>query len=149
MSEGYWIALAGIVVSGAAISAQAPINARLGGGLNDTMTAAMVSFGVGFTLLLLVVLLRGAWPGGDAVRSVPWWAWGGGVLGAYYVWVAAHSVSKLGVLTLTAALIAGQIIGSLVLDAYGAFGLPVREFAWHRLVAAGLVAAGVVLSMQG
>lgn len=149
MGEGVPIALLAVFVAGIAIATQAPMNARLGGGLGDGIAAAMVSFGVGFLLLLILVIIRGAWPDLDRVRAVPWWAWGGGALGAYYVWTAIHGVPRLGVLTLSASLILGQLVGSLLLDAFGAFGLPVRGLDWQRVLAALLVAAGVVLSLRG
>jgi bacterial/archaeal transporter family-2 protein len=52
----------------------------------------------------------------------------------------------MGVVTTVAALILGQMTAALVLDRLGLFGLPVQELSVTRLAAAGLVAAGVVLS---
>ncbi|MCB1313121.1 MAG: DMT family transporter [Sedimentitalea sp.] len=148
MASGFWIALIAVFVAGMTIATQAPMNGRLGAGLGSGLAAAMVSFGVGFALLAAIVTARGALPGIAQVRAVPWWAWGGGALGAYYIWVTIHAVEKLGVLTMAAALILGQLIGAMVLDSTGAFGLPVRAFDWQRALAAALVAAGVALSLR-
>ncbi|MFD3188848.1 DMT family transporter [Sedimentitalea sp. HM32M-2] len=147
MGENFLIALLAVFVAGIAIATQAPMNARLGGSLGDGLAAAMVSFGVGFLLLLILVIARGTMPDTEQIRAVPWWAWSGGALGAYYVWTAIYGVPRLGVLSLTAALILGQLVGSLLLDAFGAFGLPVRGLDWQRVLAALLVAAGVALSL--
>jgi transporter family-2 protein len=76
----------------------------------------------------------------------PWWAWVGCALGAVYVWAAASSVGTLGVVTLVAALVFGQLAAALVLDATGAFGMAVREVSWTRIAAVGLVGAGLILS---
>lgn len=110
------------------------------------MAAAAVSFGVGFAVLAAISLARSGLPQAGTVASAPWWAWAGGALGAVYVWAAAWSVGSLGVVTLVATLIAGQMTAALILDATGAFGMTVREFDWKRLVAVGLVAAGVATS---
>jgi transporter family-2 protein len=64
----------------------------------------------------------------------------GCALGAVYVWAAASSVGTLGVVTLVAALVFGQLAAALVLDATGAFGMAVREVSWTRIAAVGLVA---------
>jgi transporter family-2 protein len=55
-------------------------------------------------------------------------------------------VPRLGVVTMIAALILGQLVGAIILDAVGAFGLPVKEIGWQRIVAVALVAGGVILS---
>ena len=57
-----------------------------------------------------------------------------------------RSVPVLGVLTTTAALILGQMVGAMVLDYIGAFGIAARDLSWTRLTAALLVGAGVILS---
>jgi transporter family-2 protein len=112
----------------------------------DPVAAAAISFIVGAIALSLIVVLRGAVPSGAQMGAVPWWAWIGGALGAVYVWAAVWSVGTLGVLTMVAALIFGQLAAALLLDAIGAFGLQVRDISWTRIAAIVLVAAGLVLS---
>jgi transporter family-2 protein len=48
-----------------------------------------------------------------------------------------------------AALIFGQVTAALVLDAVGAFGLPVVAITWQRLVAAAMILGGLILSRAG
>ncbi len=146
MSSQYLFALIAIAVGGACISTQAPINARLGSHVGDPVTAAAISFIVGAIILSVIVVLRGAVPSGAQMAAAPWWAWVGGALGAVYVWAAVWSVGTLGVLTMVAALIFGQLAAALALDAVGAFGLQVREISWTRIAAVALVASGLVLS---
>ena len=146
MSGLVWAALAAIAIGGAAIATQAPINARLASHVGDPVAAAAISFLVGFLVLAAVTVLRGAVPDAEALSGAPWWAWIGGALGAIYVWAAVWSVGALGVVTMVAALIFGQLAAALVLDATGAFGLQVRDISLTRIAAVALVGAGLVLS---
>jgi len=140
------LALLLIALGGAAIAVQAPVNARLARHLGDPVLAAAVSFGVGFVLLSAVSLLRGTLPSAAGLKGIPWWAWTGGALGMIYVVAAAWSVSRLGAVTLVAALILGQMVAALILDGSGAFGLVARPISALRIVSVVLVAAGVLLS---
>ncbi len=146
MTAPVWIALLCVVAGGMALATQAPINAVLARGVGDGVTAAVISFAVGLLVLLGLVLLRGGLPSLAAAKAVPWWAWTGGALGAFYVWAVIWSVPKLGVLTTFAALILGQLVMALVLDALGAFGLEVKTVSWERIGAVVLVSGGLVLS---
>ena len=139
-------ALLAIFASGVAITVQAPINSRLSTHVGDGMAAAAISFGVGLALLVAVTAFRGAVPSAERLAGVPWWAWTGGIFGAGYVWAALWAVGSLGAVTLAAALILGQMVAALLVDATGAFGLAVREITPQRFAAVALVAAGVVLS---
>ena len=135
-----------VVAGGAFLAVQAPLNAALARTLGDPLLAACASFGVGFAVLLVLCLLRGGWPPLGAAAAAPWWAWAGGALGAAYVTFAIWSVPRLGVTTMVAAMVLGQVAAALVLDGIGAFGLPVHPVTWQRIAAAGLVLAGLVLS---
>ena len=141
-----WWAVAVVVLGGVAIAVQAPINAALGKGLGAPVPAAAVSFGVGFLVLLAVSLLQGQGPAFLKLAHVPGWTLAGGILGAWYVFSALWGVQTLGVVTLVAALILGQMAAALIIDATGAFGMAVREITPTRLAAAGLVVAGLLLS---
>jgi transporter family-2 protein len=139
----------GILLGGIFLSAQAPINAALAKSLGDPVLAACISFGIGFVVLASLSAFRGSWPSASAMAAAPWWSWLGGLLGAFYVAVVIWGVPQLGVVSTVAALIFGQVAAALVLDAVGAFGLPVQAITWQRLLAAGMILGGLVLSRTG
>ncbi|MDX5351317.1 MAG: DMT family transporter [Paracoccaceae bacterium] len=141
-----WWAAAAVALGGVAIAVQAPINAALGRGLGAPVPAAAVSFGVGFLVLLAVSLVQGQGGAYLKLTQVPAWTLVGGLLGAWYVFAAVWGVASLGVVTLVAALVLGQMAAALAIDATGALGMTVREITPTRIAAAGLVMAGLVLS---
>jgi len=149
MNPSLLLPLAGILLGGVFLSAQAPINAALARSLGDPLLAACISFGVGFLILGVISAFRGALPSGGAVAAAPWWAWLGGFLGAFYVAIVIWGVPQLGAVSTIAALVFGQVVAALVLDSIGAFGLPVQAISWQRIVAAGLILGGIVLSRAG
>lgn len=141
-----WWIVAAVVLGGTAISLQAPINAALARELGGPVPAAAVSFGVGFIVLVAIALLQGQGEAFLKLPQVPTWTLVGGCLGAWYVLTSIWGVSQLGVLTLIAALILGQMSAAMVIDATGALGVAVREVTPTRIAAAVLVMAGLVLS---
>jgi transporter family-2 protein len=146
MTSTSLLAVLAIAVGGAAIAVQAPLNAALGRSLSSAPAAAAVSFGVGFVVLLVLTLVLG---GSGAFARLPAaapWQLLGGFLGAYYVWAVIWGVPQLGVVTMVAALVLGQMGAAIALDAAGAFGGASHAVTPQRLVAAGLVGAGLILS---
>jgi bacterial/archaeal transporter family-2 protein len=140
------IAILIVFVAGIALSTQAPLNAALARTLTQPLAAVAVSFGVGFIVLVILSIAVGGTGPLLQLGQAPGWQLLGGFLGAFYVWAAVWGVPQMGVVTTAAALILGQMAAALVLDRLGLFGLPVQEVSVTRLAAAGLVAAGVVLS---
>ena len=141
-----WPALALAVLAGAMLPIQARINAELARGIGGPTRAAFVSFLVG-TLALAVVALaatRGL-PSAERLASVPWWAWIGGFLGAFYVFGAIVSAPRLGAVLLVAAVVAGQAAASLVVDHFGWVGFAEHPISAGRIAGVVLVAAGVLL----
>jgi bacterial/archaeal transporter family-2 protein len=146
MEASMWWIIAAVVLGGTAIAMQAPVNAALARELGGPVPAAAVSFGVGFLVLLTILLLQGQGEALLKLPQVPGWTLIGGCLGAWYVLSAIWGVSTLGVLTLIAALTLGQMSAALLIDATGALGATVREVTPTRIAAAGLVMAGLILS---
>lgn len=140
-----WAVLA-VVLGGVAVAVQAPINAALGRELGAVVPAAAVSFGLGFVVLVAVAAITGQAGAFLKLYNVPGWMLCGGVLGATYVLSATWGVSQLGVVTMVAALVLGQMAAAMVIDATGILGMAAREVSLQRIMAAGLVAAGLVLS---
>lgn len=146
----FGVAVASVVAGGIAISVQSPINAMLNRALGDPLLTACVSFGVGFIALACVWLaslaIRGQGFTVPDTSAFPWWIWVGGFLGTVYVLAALWSVPKIGVVTLVAAVVFGQLMAALIMDATGAFGLVAREITPMRILAVGMVMGGLLVS---
>ena len=139
------LALLGLA-AGAAIPVQAGMNSAAGRALGRPELAALVNFVVGsLALTCLVLVQRTAVPLGAAWARAPWWAWGGGFLGAFFVAVTVVLTPRLGVLATLTLMLAGQLVASSLLDHHGLLGLTVRAFTPLRAVGVALVLAGVFL----
>lgn len=108
-----------VVAAGFAIAVQQALNGRVRRTTGDAGVATLVNFVVGSVALGLGVAVHGALAG-FAVGSWPgwtdWYLYTGGPMGAAFVAVAALVVRQLGVLRLGLAVIAGQLVGALLLD---------------------------------
>jgi len=112
--------LALVVLAGFLVALQQALNGRVRAATGDASVATLVNFVAGGTALVVVLVLRllvgplhlGHWPGPGQ-----WYLYAGGPLGAAFVAVAAVVVRQLGVLRLGVAVIAGQLLGAVVLDA--------------------------------
>lgn len=146
MSNTYLLALGLAGIAGVAISLQNPINAGLARHISSSLGATTICFAVGLIALVVASVALGQWPAVMQAPQAPLILLSGGLLGAFLVWAALYSVPILGVLTLVAVLILGQIIAALAIDHFGLFGMEARAVSFNRLLAAILVLAGVVLS---
>lgn len=134
------------VAAGVLLPVQAGLNAQLRSALGSPVAAALVSFLVGTAgLATIALLLRTPLPLGRAWPATSPWQWSGGLIGAVYVLAAIVLAPRLGAATLIAAVVAGQMVTSLVLDQYGLVGFPVHSLTPVRLLGAALVIAGVIL----
>ncbi len=77
--------------------------------------------------------------------QAPWWIWTGGVLGAFYLWLAIVLAPRLGATVLVGLIVAGQLIASLFLDHYGLLGFPHQPITLWRALGVALLILGVIL----
>jgi bacterial/archaeal transporter family-2 protein len=146
MSRGLAVLLG--IGAGCLVGMQAPINSRLGKALGDVQ-AATFSFLVGTAALVLVAaFVRGGLGNLGHVGRAPWWALVGGLLGAVFVTVALVTVRTLGASGLTAAVIAGQLMISVVIDRFGLLGVAKQHIGTSRVLGLVLLVAGVVLVVR-
>ena len=133
------------ILTGAILPLQAGVNSQLRGVLGHPVLAAAISFFVGTVALAAYSsVARIPLPSG-ALGRMQWWHWSGGLIGAFYVACAIILVPRLGAATLVAAVVAGQMVASLLLDHYGLVGYPRHSIDLWRVVGAVLVMAGVFL----
>ncbi|WP_254188085.1 DMT family transporter [Micromonospora sp. WMMB482] len=136
------------------VAVQSRINGELGVRLADGIAAAVVSFGVG--LLILLVLVP-ATPGGrrglGALRGAlrtgtlrPWQCLGG-VCGAFLVATQGLTIGALGVAVFTVAVVAGQSGSSLLVDRAGIGPTGRQPVTPNRLIGAVLTVLAVLLAV--
>lgn len=151
--------LVGVVlatIAGVAVAVQSRVNGELGVRLADGVAAAVISFGLG--LLVLLVLVP-ATPGGrrglaalraalTAGRLRPWQCLGG-LCGAFLVATQGLTVGTLGVAVFTVAVVAGQSASSLLVDRAGIGPSGRQPVTGRRLFGAALTVLAVGLAVGG
>jgi transporter family-2 protein len=74
-----------------------------------------------------------------------WWMWTGGIIGAIFVAGTAALVSRLGGAVLFTVIILGQLVGAVILDNYGWFGVDKNPISMPRIAGVLLVIVGAVI----
>ncbi len=132
--------------AGGLIAIQAAVNARLGRELGNPFLGTLASFLVGtLAIALYCAATRAKLPSTETLLGIPWWAWIGGLLGAFFVTVVITTAPKLGVGTLVGLTVGGQLLMAVLLDHYGLLGLTRHPINPMRMLGVILLVAGVAL----
>ena len=142
MISNFWI-VALMVVGGALMSMQAPVNAALRTHVG-VFESALVSFSVGTLALIVLVAVAGK---GQlaALRHVPPWMLSGGLIGVLFVTATLLAAPRIGMTGLIVSALAGQALGGLLIDTFGWFGLPERPLDLRRFGGIALLGVAVWL----
>ncbi|MDG4802905.1 DMT family transporter [Micromonospora sp. WMMD980] len=155
MSSGRRIVGVGLATaSGVLVALQSRINGELGVRLADGIAAAVVSFGLGLLILLVLVPATVSGRRGLAALRValrtgalrPWQCLGG-VCGAFLVATQGLTIGALGVAVFTVAVVAGQSGSSLLVDRAGIGPTGRQPVTPNRLVGAVLTVLAVLLAV--
>ena len=131
--------------AGATLVVMQALNAGLGAQLGSPVWAALVNYVVSTTTIgLVLIAFRDPWPLAAAERVSPQF-WLGGVFGTLYVLASIFMLRRLGAATLIALLVAGQMLGSLIVDHFGLFGVKPHPIDMTGLAGAALLVGGVLL----
>ena len=134
------------IASGFGLTLQIGMNSKLRTVLQNANTAALISFLVGTTgLIVLLAVTRTPVPARDTLASVPAWAWFGGLMGAFYVAISTVVASQLGTASLLGLALSGQLAMALVVDHFGWLGLPEHPITLTRQAGVALLGVGVWL----
>lgn len=139
------------VAGGVALAVQGRVNGQLGRLLHSGVQAALVSFGVGLVIMIVVVAATPRARAGLRRLSgsgLRWWQYAGGASGAFLVSGQGFAIPIIGVSVFTVAVVAGQVGSSLVVDRAGIGpGGPVPVTAW-RAAGAVVAVAAVLLAVS-
>jgi bacterial/archaeal transporter family-2 protein len=135
-----------VALGGVGLTLQMAWNSRLRAGTGSAILTTIISIVVTLISLALVwasgATSRGSVP---AFNSLPKWAWFGGVFAGYYLVASLIAIPRLGVAVVFSLVIAGQMLGALLLDSTGAFGVNQISLNPGRILGAVLLLVGVIL----
>ena len=138
--------LAAALFAGSLIPLQGAVNTQLGRNLPHALHATFVSFlggliGVAFLLLAL----RPPLPTQSTLQEIPWHLYTGGLFGVVFVTTVLVLVPRIGVATMLATALTGQLIVSVIVDHYGWLGVPVTPVNPGRIMGLSCLLVGVFL----
>ena len=149
------LGVAGAVLIGVFTATQSRINGELGRALDDGYLAALISFGSGLVILLVVLAFWS--PGRRGLRRVfasvragdtPWWYLVGGAAGGFFVLSQGLTGATLGVALFTVAIVCGQTISGLAIDARGLGTTPPAPITITRLLGTALALVAVTWAVS-
>lgn len=134
-----------LVAGGAASAIQQGANGQLRVAADDLVTASVISFVSGSVALVVATVIAGD------LTSLHWpsaaWLYLGGPLGVVYILIGATVVKVLGVLRFALAVVAGQLISSVAIDA--TWPEPGTTLRAATVIGALITVVGVWLSGRG
>jgi transporter family-2 protein len=95
---------------------QLAVNGRVRAETQSVLAATFINFSVAAVLLSVVVVTRGLLIGWPTNLPSEYWLFTGGILGSMFIAGSALVVARIGVLVLGVSVVAGQLLGALVID---------------------------------
>jgi transporter family-2 protein len=135
-----------VVAGGCLLPVQASLNAAVAHVAGSSPFAAAISFGIGFLALVVITALGPIGrPKLGTLREAPFWAYLGGLTGAWFIFLGALLLPTLGATRMMGMVVGGQLLMGLVIDHFGWLGIPRRPLTPRRRLAAVLVVVAVAL----
>lgn len=141
-------------LSGLMIALQARANGELSHRINNSLEAALVSFGSGLVVITLIALFNPAIKQGIAnlrtavkKREIARWKLFAGALGGGFVAIQTQIVPLIGIAIYSVASIAGQTAVSLIIDRIGLTGGGKKAITGRRVTASILTVIAVLISV--
>lgn len=145
-----WIGMLAAGGAGVLLIFQPLMNAILARAIGSPFGATLVSLIVSLTGALVMVSLTGRGTmTRETLSAVPWWVFLAGLVGLVFVLAGVTIAPLTGALVFIVCVIAGQLLGALVVDHFGLFGVAVRHVSAGRLVGLALVLGGAFLVQRG
>lgn len=122
------------------------MNGRVGAALNNPRVANAVFWCIG-AFGAVVIGLTG-WTGGAlaGLKDIHPILLTAGLMGACLVFAIAWMIPQVGARAMFITLIAGQVLGGMILSHYGLLGSPVQRISLVNVLGAVVMIAGVVLA---
>lgn len=148
MSNIFFYLLA--LLAGMGIAAQGGINAQLRSVVGNPVMATLISFLVGTIVIVIYLGLfeRSSFSSLSQLKTMPFYKWSGGIIGALYVCSVIILAPKIGAANMLGLIVAGQMILAIILDHFGLLGFAQHSVNLYRALGTILLIMGVILIVK-
>jgi len=134
------------VLAGVAVAFQTSVNSQLRTDTNNPVLTALISFGVGTIVLVILYLsLFRQSPTFPAGVDFRWWKFTGGMMGVFYVTAVVIAAPQIGAANSLAFIVGGQFVTAIIIDHFGLMNLPLNSISFICIAGIALLLAGVYL----
>jgi transporter family-2 protein len=145
--ENLFIPLA--LAAGGLLTVQAGANAQLARATGSAFTATTLQLSVAAIALLAVAIVTGSVAAFAALPEAHWWHVLGGIASAIYVVATIFLFPRIGAVVSVGLFIAGQMLASTLLDAFGLLGVAARGADAAGIGGTAIVLLGAALIVFG
>jgi transporter family-2 protein len=131
---------------GVVLAVHLAMNGKVGASLNNPRVANAVFWCIG--ALAAVIIGATGWKSGalDGLKDVNPFLLTAGAFGACLVFAIAWLIPEVGAGAVMITLIAGQVLGGMIMSHYGWLGSPIKPVSITNLLGAAVMIAGVLLA---
>ncbi|MBL8529224.1 MAG: DMT family transporter [Burkholderiales bacterium] len=137
------------LAAGGLLAVQAGANAQLSKATGSPFVATAIQVLIAGALLLIIAAATRTTFAFGSLRGVPWWHAIGGIATAIYVASTILLFPRLGAVVTVGLFIAGQMLASLGLDAFGVLGVPRQPPESGTIIGTLAVFAGAAVTVFG
>lgn len=133
-------------VAGTSFVTQQAVNSNLRVEIGSAWWAGFFSYlGGTLVMLIMVVIMREPLMSVNLTSRNTWLSWSGGLFGAIYIAISILLLPRLGVFTVVALIVIGQLVTSLIFDHFGILNVPLQPVSSTRIIGAVFLFIGAVL----
>lgn len=136
------------ILIGIFMPVQAGLNAELARNLKNPLLSILLSLGTGAIVIFIILLFKGGFQDFKRLPEISPHLFLGGLLGVIFVGSSIFFVPRLGATAMIGAFITGQLIGSVLIDHFGLFNLPIYPINLARMSGIFLLFVGVLLVIK-
>jgi transporter family-2 protein len=133
---------------GALLALQAAANVQLSAAMASPLGASALQLAIGAALLLSLAAIAGSLGAFGLIDEAEPWSLAGGLGSAIYIASGIVLFPRLGAVATVGLWIAGQMLASLALDAFGLLGVTAEPFGWLEASGGVAILAGAALLIR-
>lgn len=132
--------------AGASFVLQQAVNSNLRFEIGSPWWAGFFSyFGGTIVMLIMILFMREPLVSSSLTLRSSLWSWTGGLFGAIYIAISILLLPRLGIFTVVALIVVGQLLTSIIFDHFGVMNVPIQPITITRGIGAAFLLIGAIL----